>query len=68
MIVAVRTISHYTKRRNFTPQVPFKQDYQRDPIKVKEWQTTTFINIKEKAQKLGARIFFADPRSSHRIH
>jgi transposase len=67
-IVAVRTISDYTKRWNFTPQVPIKQAYQRDPIKVKEWLTTTFINIKEKAQKLGARIFFAEPRSSHRIY
>jgi hypothetical protein len=42
-----------------------KEAYQRDPVKVKEWLTTTFINIKEKAQKLGARIFFAEPRSSH---
>ena len=64
-VVAERTMGDYLKRWNFSPQRPTRQAYQRDPLKVTEWLTSTFQKIKEKAQKMGALIFFGDEVGVH---
>jgi len=43
-----------------TPQKPLKLAYQRDPKAVKEWVENTYPNIRKKAKKTKADIYFLD--------
>jgi transposase len=43
-----------------TPQKPLRRAYERDPVAVGRWQTQGYPELKKKAKKLGARIFFLD--------
>jgi transposase len=43
-----------------TPQKPLRRAYERDPLAVERWQTQVYPELKKKAQKLGAMIFFLD--------
>ena len=43
-----------------TPQKPLRRAYERDPVAVGRWQTQVYPELKKKAKKLGARIFFLD--------
>jgi transposase len=63
--IAERTISDYLKRWKCTFQVPAKEAQQRDPIKVSEWLTITFNQIKALAKKLKAVIFWGDETGIH---
>jgi transposase len=52
--------SYYLKRWGFSPQVPTKQAYQRDPEKVDRWLNVDFPQIREEAKKADAEILFAN--------
>src|ERR1019366_9203934 len=43
-----------------TPQKPLRRAYERDPVAVERWRTETYPQLKKRAKKLGARIFFLD--------
>jgi transposase len=45
---------------DITPQKPLRRAYERDPVAVEQWQTETYPNLKKRAKRLGARIFFSD--------
>lgn len=45
---------------NLTPQKPLRRAYERDPVAVELWQKETYPQLKKRAKKLGARIFFLD--------
>jgi len=43
-----------------TPQKPLRRAYERDPLAVAEWQRITYPELKRRAKRLGAKIFFLD--------
>jgi hypothetical protein len=45
---------------NITPQKPLRRAYERDPKAVQLWLDQTYPQLKKRAKKLGAMIFFLD--------
>jgi transposase len=45
---------------NITPQKPLRRAYERDPAAVKLWERETYPELRKRAKRLGARIFFSD--------
>ena len=45
---------------NITPQKPLRRAYERDPVAVALWERETYPQLKKRAKRLGARIFFSD--------
>jgi transposase len=45
---------------NITPQKPLRRAYERDPEAVALWEKETYPNLRKRAKRLGARIFFSD--------
>ena len=43
-----------------TPQKPLRRAYERDPAAVDLWLKETYPKLKQRAQRLGAKIFFLD--------
>lgn len=58
--VAERTVGTYLRRWGFTPQKPRRKARKQDPAEVKEWLETTFPEVKARAEREGAEIWFAD--------
>jgi transposase len=45
---------------NITPQKPLRRAYERDPAAVTLWEKETYPELRKRAKRLGARIFFSD--------
>lgn len=45
---------------NITPQKPLRRAYERDPVAVALWEKETYPHLKQRAKRLGAKIFFSD--------
>lgn len=45
---------------NITPQKPLRRAYERDPVAVALWEKETYPQLKKRAKRLGAKIFFSD--------
>ena len=45
---------------DITPQKPLRRAYERDPVAVELWRWETYPELKRRAKKLGATIFFLD--------
>src|ERR1035437_593746 len=45
---------------NITPQKPLRRAYERDPVAVALWEKETYPQLKKRAKRLGAKIFFLD--------
>ena len=45
---------------NITPQKPLRRAYERAPVAVTRWQKEIYPQLKQRAKKLGALIFFLD--------
>jgi transposase len=58
--IAIRTIGDYLKRWGFTPQKPIKRAYEKSPKAVKEWLDDTYPEIKKRARKENAEIYWGD--------
>ena len=43
-----------------TPQKPLRRAYERDPLAVARWQQEQYPQLKQRAKRLGAKIFFLD--------
>jgi transposase len=43
-----------------TPQKPLRRAYERDPVAVQRWVKQTYPELKKRAKRLGAKIFFLD--------
>jgi transposase len=43
-----------------TPQKPLRRAYERDPVAVGQWVKETYAQLKERAKRYGAKIFFLD--------
>jgi len=58
--IAIRTIGDYMKRWGFTPQKPLKRAYERSPKAVQQWLDNTYPEIKSRARKENAEIYWGD--------
>ena len=58
--IAIRTIGDYLKRRGVTPQKPIKRAYEKSPKAVKEWLDNVYPEIKRRAGKENAEIYWGD--------
>lgn len=56
----IRTIGHYLKRWNFTPQKPIKRAYERNDKKVNQWLEEAYPALSQRAKKEGAEIHWGD--------
>ena len=45
---------------NITPQKPLRRAYERDPVAVELWRREGYPELRKRAKKLGATIFFLD--------
>jgi transposase len=45
---------------DITPQKPLRRAYERDPERVKDWLEERYPKLKQRAKRLGAKIFFLD--------
>jgi len=45
---------------DITPQKPLRRAYERDPVAVALWERETYPQLRKRAKRLGARIFFSD--------
>ena len=45
---------------DITPQKPLRRAYERDPLMVERWRQQDYPKLKQRAKKLGAKIFFLD--------
>lgn len=45
---------------NITPQKPLRRAYERDPVAVALWEKETYPQLRKRAKRLGASIFFSD--------
>lgn len=45
---------------NITPQKPLRRAYERDPVAVKYWLEERYPELKRRAKRVGAHIFFLD--------
>jgi transposase len=58
--IAIRTIGDYMKRWGFTPQKPAKRAYERNPKLVQKWLDETYPEIRRRARKENAEIYWGD--------
>ena len=58
--IAIRTISDYMKRWEFTPQKPLKRAYQQSRKQVQKWLDETYPAIKKKARQQNGEICWGD--------
>jgi transposase len=56
----IRTVGEYLKRWGFTPQKPVKFAYERRPEAVKKWLDVDYPEIRERANKEKAEIYWGD--------
>jgi transposase len=45
---------------NITPRKPLRRAYERDPAAVARWEKETYPQLKRRAKRLGAKLFFSD--------
>ncbi|MFP4572592.1 MAG: IS630 family transposase [Desulfobacterales bacterium] len=58
--LSLSSVSRLLRQLGFSPQKPLHRAYQQNPEEVAEWKRTVFPEIKKRAKKLGAKIYFAD--------
>jgi len=45
---------------DITPQKPLRRAYERDPQAVAQWERETYPQLRKRAKRLGAKVFFSD--------
>jgi len=60
IVVPIRTVGEYLKRWGYTPQKPVKYAYERDGEKVKDWLEKQYPDIKKRAKRQKAEIYWGD--------
>jgi transposase len=63
-----QNVGKILKMLGFSPQRPVWQALERDPERRREWMEETFPAIKKRADREGARIYFADEAYSRTDH
>jgi len=60
LAMPIRTVGEYLKRWGFTPQKPLKRAYEQNPKAVEGWLQEKYPEIKARAQREGAEIYWGD--------
>lgn len=58
--MGVTAVGRLLAELDITPQKPLRRAYERDPVAVELWKKKTFPEIRRRAKKRGADIFFLD--------
>lgn len=58
--LGITSIGRLLAELDITPQKPLRRAYERDPQAVNAWVRSEYPNLKERARKCGADIFFLD--------
>src|SRR6056297_64320 len=58
--LSLSSVSRLLRQLGFSSQKPLHRAYQQNPEAVAEWKNKVFPEIKKRAKKLGAKIYFAD--------
>lgn len=58
--IAIRTVGDYLSKWGFTPQKPLKNAYEQSPANVKKWLNDDYPEIKSRARKENAEIYWGD--------
>jgi len=58
--LGLTAVGRLLARLEITPQKPLRRAYERDPVAVERWVQQTYPALKQRAKRLGARIFFQD--------
>ena len=58
--LGLTAVGRLLARLDITPQKPLRRAYERDPKAVKLWLEQTYPRLKQRARRLGAKIFFLD--------
>lgn len=60
ILLPLRTMRHYLKKWNFTPQKPVRKSWQQNPEAVNQWLENRYPKIAKEAKKRGATIYWVD--------
>jgi transposase len=58
--LGVTAVGRLLASLEITPQKPLRRAYERDPVAVQRWVKQTYPELKKRAKRLGAKIFFQD--------
>ena len=58
--LSLTSVGRLLRQLGFSPQKPLHRTYQQNPEAVADWKNNTFPEIRKRAKKLGATIYFAD--------
>jgi len=58
--LGLTAVGRLLARLDITPQKPLRRAYERDPKAVQWWLEQTYPQLKQRARRLGAKIFFLD--------
>jgi transposase len=60
VVLGLTAVGRLLAGLDITPQKPLRRAYERDPQAVQWWLGQTYPKLKQRARRLGARIFFLD--------
>ena len=58
--LCITSVGHLLHEIGLTPQKPLRRAYERNPERVADWQESKYPELKKRAKKNGADIFFLD--------
>ena len=58
--LGVTAVGRLLAQLDITPQKPLRRAYERDPAAIKRWTTEIFPQLRARAKRAGAKIFFLD--------
>ena len=58
--MGVTAVGRLLAELDITPQKPLRRAYERDPVAIRRWQTQQFPQLRARAKRRGAKIFFLD--------
>lgn len=60
IVLGLTAVGRLLARMDITPQKPLRRAYERDPERVSQWLKKDYPNLRRRARKLGATIYFLD--------
>jgi transposase len=58
--LSVTAVGRLLAELDITPQKPLRRAYERDPVAIKRWTQRVFPQLRARAKRVGAKIFFLD--------
>jgi len=58
--IGVTAVGRFLAELDITPQKPLRRAYERDPVAIERWTQRVFPQLRARAKRSGAKIFFLD--------